>query len=176
MSKAKLIFSTNKRMDPGEDTFVYQQAQIQATTEQAFEWFAQTLPTHFTPAAESRYGYAGPSSLKYRNRKHKKYGHDNPMVYSGTMRAELLQGHPSTISKPMKTKSTTTLRFPYARAANLWMGTNPLNPQLNFHKQLTAFDNHDSAAFEEGVQKRMPVIFNELLAKDSDTLTETYEV
>ncbi len=52
-------------------------------------WHRKILPLHFTAKAVGRYGYHNPSR-DYMIRKAKGLGHQQPMVWSGMMRAKLL--------------------------------------------------------------------------------------
>ena len=68
-----------------------------AALEGALRWWYKTaLPRHFTPRGASEYGYHARTS-GYNSRKQKKYGHQNPLQFTGALRAKMLEAMPSPV-------------------------------------------------------------------------------
>ena len=56
----------------------------------ARQWHRQTLPQHFERSAKRKYGYET-RSPRYTHRKRKRFGHADPLVYTGDMRRMVLR-------------------------------------------------------------------------------------
>lgn len=52
-----------------------------------FDWHEDTLSGHFTPQAAAKYRYAKRTE-KYLKAKQKKFGHRNPLVYTGNLKRQ----------------------------------------------------------------------------------------
>ena len=59
------------------------------------DWFLDILPVHFTIVGGNRYSYAK-RTIRYIKRKLKKFGHSQPLVWSGAFRDAMLQRKPAT--------------------------------------------------------------------------------
>lgn len=55
-------------------------------------WFNEILPKHFERDAIVKYFYQ-PRTAKYTHRKKRKFGHENPLVYTGQAKAVLMSGY-----------------------------------------------------------------------------------
>lgn len=53
-------------------------------------WWQQILPVHFTTEGEKRYGYQARTKA-YTLRKTRKFGHRNPLVWSGALKRDVTQ-------------------------------------------------------------------------------------
>ena len=51
-------------------------------------WHKQILPKHFTPAGAKEYRYKK-RTAKYQRRKLRKFGHQDPLVFTGRLRSEV---------------------------------------------------------------------------------------
>jgi len=59
-------------------------------------WYKVALPRHFTPRGASDYGYHSRTS-KHNKLKQETYGHQNPLQFTGALRAKMLEAMPSPV-------------------------------------------------------------------------------
>ncbi len=65
------------------------QIKADAMSEMGEKWHSEYLPLHFSPFAATKYGYQD-RSYSYRQRKRRVHGHDTPLVYSGTLKHDVM--------------------------------------------------------------------------------------
>lgn len=68
------------------------EAMQKANMEGAKEWREKLFPIHFTPEAVARYGYES-RTVKYQARKFRRFGHTNPLEYTGAAKAFIMNGY-----------------------------------------------------------------------------------
>lgn len=111
----------------------------------ALFWHSKILKKHFTPAAIREYGYE-PRSGRYLRQKYRRWGHKNPLVWSGEMRRLVLQRSSANITS---TQFGFRLKLAGAGHAN-WTGR---------HKELVAVSRRDIKAMQKHlvhyVQRRL---------------------
>ncbi len=142
-----------------------------AISEALFAWASVKLPGHFETSAPRKYSEDYVARKKrYMKTKAKQKGHQRPMEWTGTMRNQLLSGRPSTAGKKAKERVQTEMRLPYARAANFWTGKKVRSP-IDFHRELTAFNEEDLKWFVAYVELVALKKFGEEANKASDGIT-----
>lgn len=107
-------------------------------------WHEDILPGHFEPSAVARYNYHRPQRA-YMIRKARKLGHQNPMVYTGKMREQLVSR-----AVIVARGQTVTVQMRGVRALNLSKRKN--YPDLR--AQVTAADQADVNRLSEAIVQR----------------------
>lgn len=123
-ARARLIISkgVNRLMAGGPG---HERARLirQALVEVAQRWAANTLPEHFRRQAFTRWPDAYVwRTRNYDARKRRRFGHADPMVYSGRFRQEVLGRPPAIVHRADGRSVRVRLLIPWGRAGNFWAG------------------------------------------------------
>ena len=141
----------------------------QSISEGLHEWYRLKLPGHFKHSAMRLYpGDYRPRDKKYSRKKGKQKGHQDPMVWTGEMRDMFLNGKPVTIGTGSRSKARGTIKFPFVRKANFWLGTQKRANSTrgpNFHDELTAFNQADYEWLMDRIHGRAVLLMQEEFMK-----------
>ncbi len=95
----KVTFSKS----PGKLSKKFKEGRKQALEKVGKEWFDKSLPKKFTPLAYSLYNLEK-RSVKYTERKQKKYGNQNPLEWTGDTKKNILSFYPGAKITPSQMK------------------------------------------------------------------------
>ncbi|MBI2424197.1 MAG: hypothetical protein HYV27_15305 [Candidatus Hydrogenedentes bacterium] len=76
----------------------YAQARRESLESAITHWFVNRLPVHFTRAAVALYGFKS-RTREHEIRKARRYGHRDPLVFSGTMKRAILRRMPPVVHR-----------------------------------------------------------------------------
>lgn len=114
----------------------------------ARHWHRYIRPKHFTPAGAAEYGYR-PRTADYVDKKRKKYGHNDPLVFTGTSKRLSRIARITATSKGSKTRMSV--------------------PALNFHPstrdELTRFSVRDRRVLLRVGDRDLGKSFREIRAR-----------
>lgn len=180
MARAKGTFGIKRALaelgDPQRSVLI--ESARQATVEALAVWHREMLPLHFEasafnryrPAALGRKGVYVERSKRYEKRKAKLGNRRRPMVFTGLLRATLLNSPPRVRIARGREKLAATLTTAHHPTLNLWAGG---ARKHDFRASLTVFTHDEARRLREYIGQRTVALVKEKTER-SPVVAETF--